>query len=270
MINRNMSLNIHVCGSRGSFPQSDPDHIRYGLNTTCFYLDCGVHLFFDAGSGIIGGSGLVTDSRPVHIILSHVHADHIMGLFEFPLLYDPQREVHIYGENRNGRKIREQLDSFFGPPYWPVTIGSLPAQIHFHEIREGERFTVGSALIVSKRSRHPDLSLLFRLECDHKTLGLAYDHEIGMDPDDMTVSFFKACDLLVFDGNDLPGYKKEGWGHSTWEEGISFMKEAQIRRVLITHYGFGLNDDVLEEEERKAKEVSDACIFAREGMVIEV
>ena len=67
-----------VCGTRGSFPRSSDHYKKYGLNTSCFYIECTIHLFLDAGTGIIEGSDYIKDKEDVHILLSHLHIDHIV------------------------------------------------------------------------------------------------------------------------------------------------------------------------------------------------
>ena len=265
-----MGWNVHVCGARGSFPRSGVDSVVYGGSTSCFYVDCGEHIFLDAGSGLVNGSLLVADGRPVTILLSHVHIDHVLGLFECGLLYEEGREVRVYGETRQGHTICEQLRGLVGPPFWPVGLDDFPADVRFHELAPKSEFSIGAVRIAAERSCHPDQGVLLRLEGDGRALGYALDHEAALDEGSIADEFFRGCDLLVFDGNEKPGSERSGWGHSSWLQGVELAQRAGIKRVLVAHHGFERTDDELAREEEYARSTWEACSFAREGMVVEL
>ncbi|WP_373400122.1 MBL fold metallo-hydrolase [Algoriphagus halophilus] len=73
---------IKVWGCRGSLPSPGPENIIYGGNTSCvqvLYKDTCVIL--DGGSGIQRlGKFLNPKIKEVHILLTHLHIDHTMGL----------------------------------------------------------------------------------------------------------------------------------------------------------------------------------------------
>lgn len=263
-----MDAYLKVLGTRGSFVSAKKENEIYGRNTSSFYLNAGVHLFLDAGTGILNGEDLVKDNKPIHILLSHVHIDHVMGLFEFAPLYEKGRQIHIYGFERNNKTIKEQLDTLIGPPYWPLKLSDFPGDIQFHDLKEGVAFKIGDLAIDSRRACHPDESYLYTLKFDDKKIAYALDHEQGKDDKGLTKDFFKDSDLLIFDGNDLPGKEIEGYGHSSWKQGIELKQSANIQKLLISHYGYRLNDEILNAEERKAVNEDSSCVFAKEGMEI--
>ena len=259
-----------VCGTRGSFPQCSDHYKRYGRNTSCYYVDCSIHLFLDAGTGIIEGGKQVKDNKDVHILLSHLHLDHILGLLECDLLKDEKRTIHIYGEARKKESLKQELESLISPPFWPLALSAFPAKIIFHEIEAGQCFSIGSLHIKTKRAIHPDQSVLFLLEENGQIVGYCSDHEIRADKKEETVSFFSGCKLVLFDGGDLPSHIHEGWGHSSWKEGIAFKKKASVDRLLIVHYGYDCDDEILKKEEDEAGKEEENCLFAYEGMEIDL
>ncbi|MCR4633653.1 MAG: MBL fold metallo-hydrolase [Erysipelotrichaceae bacterium] len=258
-------MKVKILGTRGSFVSVEEDKKGYGRNSSCYYVDAGMHLFLDAGTGILNSEKLVADEKPVHILLSHLHIDHVLGLFECPFLYEAGRQVHIYGETRKGKDLLELLDALIGPPYWPIKLSGFPCDLHFHEIREREGFVIEDLKVSTLRSCHPDGCLSFVLENGGKKLGYALDHEAALDKEKKAERFFENCDLLIFDGNDLPGQNKAGYGHSDYTQGITLAEKAGIKKLLIGHYGYAADDAVLKREEDKA---ADSCIFAKEGMEI--
>ena len=97
---------VEIWGVRGAAPAAYRDFLEYGGNTSCISVDCcGETVIFDAGTGLLE---LVRRLRKkgikrVHILLSHLHMDHICGLYGFPLFLDAAAEIHLYGRAEEGR-----------------------------------------------------------------------------------------------------------------------------------------------------------------------
>ena len=87
-----------VWGARGSVPAPGPETNRYGGNTSCVQvsLDDGSELVLDAGTGIRPlGLAMTGTAERIHILLTHLHMDHIQGLMFFAPLFHPETEVII-------------------------------------------------------------------------------------------------------------------------------------------------------------------------------
>lgn len=86
-------MRVKVWGARGSIPCPGPETVRYGGNTSCVQttLSDGTQLVLDAGTGI---RNLTLPDEPghIHILLTHLHLDHIQGLLFFAPLFDPRNE----------------------------------------------------------------------------------------------------------------------------------------------------------------------------------
>ena len=263
---------VTVLGVRGSFPTTGGDYLEYGGNTSCFLADLGGEtIILDAGSGLASlGSGvpLPDGRRHVHILLSHLHLDHIMGLFSFPLLHDPAADICLYGEGCDNTTLRFQLDNILRPPYWPLGLDDFRAHIEVRELAPGVRLPLGDGVTLSTlRGNHPGNSLLYRLEGGGKTLVYALDCEMDGDMRAALANFARDADLLIWDATFAPGELIKGWGHSTWREGLALGRLAGAKRVLMTHYAQIYSDRFLSEQETLGK-ADSRCLFAREGMVI--
>ena len=261
-----------VWGTRGAIPIAAANFLTYGGNTSCLSVDCGELMVFDAGSGIVRlGEELVEQGGPkrVHIWISHLHLDHILGLVGFPLLHDPSAEIHLYGERRGGLSFREQLECIFTPPYWPLSLADFQANIIFHEIEPGgAAFPAEGLTVYALRGCHPNHSLIYRLEGAGRSVVYTLDCELTAPMTSRLTEFARDCDLLVWDANFVTEDLQKGWGHSTWEQGIEVGRAAGAKKVLMTHFSHTYTDRFLEEQERLAQQKSGACAFAREGMVI--
>lgn len=266
---------VRVWGVRGSIPVAEADYLEFGGNTSCISVSRGDELvIFDAGSGIAGlGKRLAGRGGPkkLHLLISHLHLDHIIGLVGFQLLYDPGVELHLYGESRGGLNILDCLGQVLTPPYWPVGPEDFRARVVVHEIGPGQRIPLAEGLYVDTlRSNHPNLSLLYRLEGTGKRLVYALDCEMGGGMEEQLADFAQDCELLIWDANFIPADLKPGWGHSTWEQGAALGKRAGAETVLMTHFSHWYDDAVLRWQERLALAANPAVRFARERMELEL
>ena len=265
---------VTILGVRGSFPTTGADFLEYGGNTSCFLVDMGGEtIVLDAGSGLASlGSGVpLPDGRKrVNILLSHLHLDHIMGLFSFSLLHDPAADICLYGEGDGNTTLRFQLDNILKSPYWPLGLDDFQAHIQVRDLTPGVRLSLGDSVILSTlRGNHPGDSLLYRLEGGGKTLVYALDCEMDGDTYAALTDFAQDADLLIWDATFAPGDLIKGWGHSTWQEGLDLGRLAGAKRVLMTHYAQTYSDRFLSEQETLGK-ADSRCLFAREGMVIQL
>lgn len=266
---------MHVWGVRGSTPVTASDMAEYGGNTSCISVASGNEIIvFDAGSGLLQlGSVLKAANGPkrVHIFLSHLHMDHVLGLFGFPLLHDPNAEIHLYGEAKAGVPFRGLIEGLVRPPYWPLGIRDFQARIEFHEIAPEETVVLPGSpdtTVRTMRGNHPNLSLLCRLDAGRTSVVYALDCEMdaGILPE--LTDFARDSKVLIWDANFTVADLQEGWGHSTWEQGVALRRTCGAETVLMTHYCWTYTDQFLREQEQLAAKADRAVRFAKEGMEI--
>ena len=265
---------VRVWGVRGSHPVPQKEFFGYGGNTSCISLESGEkRIIFDGGSGLIPlGDELnrMEEIKEIHLLISHAHIDHVIGLLGFKPFWDKGKRIHLYGSEREGIPFAQQLERLMGKPFWPLGLLDFRADIRVHEVKAGDSFFLGESSqrvnVGTFLGRHPGGSTLYRLDMD----GKRFVYGLDCDPDQELIpsfrDFARNADLMVWDASFAPGDKKEGWGHSTWEEGIRFRRSAGIRRMLMAHYSREYSDKFLEKQEELMRERDEGSLFAREGM----
>ncbi|MBT8235516.1 MAG: MBL fold metallo-hydrolase [Bacteroidia bacterium] len=246
-------MKVILHGTRGAYPTSTPDNQKYGGDTPCIEL---IHnddrLIIDAGTGIIGIDWNQYDpTKRLDILLTHLHMDHIQGLGFCKPLFDPNREVHIWGPGGSIYSLQTRLNRFLSPPLFPVVLRDIPSQPEIHELSNTKielgPFTVHSSFII-----HPGPTLGYRVTCDGKSLTYIPDHEpmIGrtkLYDDDSWVSGFDLAyetDLLIHDSQyeNEEYIRKIGWGHSSMQISAEFAARTKAGRLVFFHHDPAHND----------------------------
>ena len=94
-------MRVRVWGCRGSVAAPGPETVRYGGNTSCVEvrLASGHTIVLDAGTGMRPLGVAMQDDMPVglHIMLTHLHMDHLQGLGFFRPLFMPGLPIDVWG-----------------------------------------------------------------------------------------------------------------------------------------------------------------------------
>lgn len=259
---------ISVWGVRGSAPVPSKEFMEYGGNTSCFSVKRENHvIIFDTGTGltVLGKELIKQKIMRFDILLSHLHIDHLLGLFSFQPLFYSGTEMHLYG--RIG--LEKDIKQFLSPPWYPLGVEDFAAKIYFHEIESENSFRLGKFLVSTIKGNHPDGSILYRLDGDGKSFVYALDCEYDKETSLRLSKFAYASKLMVWDASFIEKDFKKGWGHSTWKQGIETAHKANIKQVLMAHYNSQYTDTFLHEQEKIACE-DKSCIFSKEGMRLRI
>ncbi len=232
---------------------SFPERATYGGNTSCVQIktDTDEHLICDMGSGArelaIAMMTRFGPGRPqtYHVVMSHLHWDHIMGFPFFIPAYIPGNRIKIYGCHR---ELEAAFRGQHAGPCFPVEYGALPATIEFITLEPGRHYDICGFKVTPKLQLHTNDSYGYRFEKNGQTLVYATDSEHKLDRQDdvdSVVSFFKNADMVIFDAMyslaDTASVK-EDWGHSSNVVGVELCQYARVKKLCLFHHEPAFDD----------------------------
>jgi len=277
-------MKVSFWGTRGSLAAPGAETARYGGNTSCVSVQGqeGTRLILDAGTGIRGlGQSLPASVDRVHILLTHLHMDHIQGLPFFAPLRRPDVEIYIWGPASTTLGLHARLQKYLSPPLFPVSIRDLAAKLHFQElparVMEIGEFQVTAQLII-----HPNPTVGYRIKSANATLTYLPDHEPALGgrafgrEKSWTSGYRLAegADLLIHDTQYThEEYRNRlGFGHSSIDHAFRFAGLCDVKHFAPFHHDPTHNDDVLDrmfETTIKNIQPSYKVTPSREGLVID-
>jgi phosphoribosyl 1,2-cyclic phosphodiesterase len=277
-------MRVRICGARGSVPSPGAEQLRYGGNTSCVCLTLsdGTHLILDAGTGIRSlPAELGTSGSHIHILLTHLHLDHIQGLLFFAPLFEPDARVTIWGPSAPGVSLKNRIARYLSAPLTPVNVRELPCELDFRNCPVSE-WMIGPARLRAEAVTHRGPTLGFRIEDADATVCYLPDHEpelVGsidaLAPEWISgYALAREADLLIHDCQytDLEYPAHYGWGHSAVSAAVRFADRVNAASTLLFHHDPAHTDDDLDlalanahESWTSAGRSADTMTMAMEG-----
>jgi ribonuclease BN (tRNA processing enzyme) len=241
-------------------------------------------LILDAGTGLrsLGAKlapSLAHDSRSLHahLLLTHLHYDHLLGLPFFSPLHDHEATLDIYGPSQGERTLAEVIGGAVGPPFFPVQMDDF-----FGDVRllaaGAEPWKLGQAVVSAAPVAHSGPTLGYRIEIGSSSVVYIPDHQAPVDGMSIEPSVRALCDgadLLIHDAqyDDEEFSRKEEWGHSTVAYAVHVAATTGVKALALFHHDPSHSDDRLRALEALAATVPgaqdlEAIFSAYEGLTI--
>lgn len=265
---------ITFLGVRGSTPCCDKKYEKYGGHTSCVMLEvAGQLIFLDAGSGLLSANPLIGNTSTIHILLSHTHLDHIMGLPFLKAVWQHSQNIHMYAGNLKAYGgLHQTMKRVFSPPLFPVDFDRFGANIVTHDIEPGTNITINNDVFVSTCwLNHPDGAVGYRIHYRDKSVCYVTDTEHQQDGMDTNIlKLAQDADLFIYDSSyeDETYSQFKGWGHSTWQEGCRLGEAARSKRTAIFHHDPLNTDDVMDNIAAQIQKRYPNAFVATQGLTV--
>ncbi len=247
-------MKIYFLGTNGWYSSPTGD-------TPCILIDSKDHyVIFDAGNGLYKIDKYVKEDKPISLFLTHFHIDHILGLHILNK-FNFKQGIDIYF----AKDRRKDFEIFVNPPY---TIGitknkknilSLKTEIRLHELEEGESM---------KKLFHGFTNHGFRIELDGKSI--VYSGDTKIVPAGLLLA--KNADLLIHECSNIISPANDEWGHTDPIQTAQFAKDANVKKLVLTHFGAHLYKTLekRKEAEKIAQKIFPNTIAATDELILEI
>ncbi|MEO0335585.1 MAG: MBL fold metallo-hydrolase [Pseudomonadota bacterium] len=242
------------------------DRYRYqgfGGHTACVEITTNSsQLIIDGGSGLrrlgekmmLGPSGLGRGQS--HVLMTHFHWDHLIGLPFFVPMFIPGNEIHFYAVQED---LEERIRAVFKKPNFPVPYEALPSKIFYHQIPARAPTTVGDIQVTPYELDHPDPCWGLRIESEGRVLSYAVDTECNrLSKKEMgeDAKLYEKANVLIFDAqySFLEAAEKVNWGHASAPVGLDLAIREGIERVYFVHHDPAASDEkIMKSSEQTAE-----------------
>ena len=299
-------MQITFWGVRGSYPVPGAATVRYGGQTSCVEARTagGDTLIVDAGTGMRALGNKLFREAPApqhyHVLLSHVHWDHIQGLPFFSPAYVPGTKISVYALLTAADELHQVIGGITRHEFFPMPLEAVPAVFEFHQVEPGIEFDINGFHITPIALNHPFGSIGYRIDGDGTSWAYVSDtapftevlhkqHFLsGLEPlsddDKLALGAMREAlvrrlvgvDTVVYDTHFLPDeYARfPHFGHSTPDHAIDICVEANVRRLVLYHHapshGDAQMDRVAAEYLAKGAQENLEVLTSFEGMTLPI
>jgi phosphoribosyl 1,2-cyclic phosphodiesterase len=252
-------MRVTFWGVRGSTPAPGAEFVRYGGHTTCVSVVVGDRvLVLDAGTGIRPlGRSLVGGARDLFVLLTHRHADHLLGFPFFAPLYEEGRAVHVLPLDEGG--ARWSPLALFDGVHYPLHPGDLQCSVRGVESDPCAYLRRHGFDIETQAVNHPGGALGYRVTDAARSFVFIPDNELSAPEPTVgradLVAFCRGADVLCHDAQYLGSEigERRGWGHSSVDEACALAAEAGVGHLVLFHHDPDRTDAELDAVQADAR-----------------
>lgn len=192
-------------------------------NTSCTLVETkDAYIILDAGSGIYKTYDIIKGKKPVYLLLSHLHLDHIIGLQVLPLFKWAGGLTIITPGG-----MQKELAAIMRPPFMPLP-ENLKTKITITGFGKAKNLPFK---LTALPMAHAVPTLGYRIEADGKILAYASDSGVN----ENIVKLAQNADLLITECSYLPGEAPDN-NHLNPEQAAASAAQADAKVLALIHF----------------------------------
>lgn len=208
-------MNITFLGTNGWFD-------THTGATSCVFLDTkDCYIILDCGSGFYKTPSLLKEEKPIYLLLTHLHLDHICGLQMLPLIKNKDITIIVADKGQ-----KETLAKFMCLPFMPSaqTLGIKVASLD--EIKKDLPFKVETFALT-----HAVKTFGYKIFVEDKII--AYGLDSGLCNNLLPLA--KDSDLFICECSYLPAQDSD-FNHLNPKAAALIAKEAKVKLLALIHF----------------------------------
>ena len=244
-------IKITFLGTNGFYADKNGDTLCILIETDDF------NIILDAGSGFTKLDKFIPSpcEKKTFLFLSHLHLDHINGLFTLPK-FNFSHKLTIMLAKESVKALQTIVDFPYMAPFdlykYPVEILELPDQLDSLPFR-------ASVLPVS----HSVFTLGMRMTVDGKTISFITDTGLCKN----AFKLADNSDLLITECSHRSGETNPEWPHMNPEEAAKLALGSKSEKLVLTHFDAARYTTINErlKAEEVAKNIFPMTCIAKDG-----
>ncbi len=217
-------------------------------------------IVLDAGFGIAKLSRCSTGEKPVYLFISHLHLDHIAGMHTLAL-NKFTKGLFIMVQENDAPLLQRIMSVPYTLPLETLPFSSTVLQVP----RRANELPFRATFLPMEHAVH---TLGVRLEIDDRVI--AYCPDTGYCNNAVTLA--RNADLLIAECAYLPQESNAGWPHLNPETAARVAREANAKRLALTHFDAQRYETLRERQQAqdKAAEIFPHTFMTTDGLSLVV
>jgi ribonuclease BN (tRNA processing enzyme) len=203
--------------------------------TSCVFLDTkDCYIILDCGSGFYKVPSLLKEEKPIYLLLTHLHLDHICGLQMLPLLRGKNLTIIVKED-----KQKEDLAKFMCLPFMPTAKALGIRVAALDEIEKDLPFKVETFELA-----HAVKTFGYKIFAEDKVV--AYGLDSGLCENILHLA--KDSDLFICECSYLPAQDPD-FNHLNPKATALIAKEAKVKLLALIHFKADVYDTFEKRDE---------------------
>ncbi|MFH1442338.1 MAG: MBL fold metallo-hydrolase [Candidatus Omnitrophota bacterium] len=246
-------MKLHFLGTNGWYDTQQGNTLSVLLDTNKAYV------VFDAGGGFYKLDKYITKNKPIILLLSHFHLDHIIGLHALNK-FNFSQGINVFGP----KGIKKVFNVIINNPY-SKPVNKLKTKIIIREFSNTLKLPID---IEYKELLHSCLCYGYRVSSEGKKVVFCTD--TGLCPNLSLLA--DGADILITECSLAPGQTDNNWPHLNPEQAASIAKACKVKKLILTHFDAGVyltSKDRLSAQ-NAARTIFKNTVAAKDGLNIKI